>query len=281
MFVVSTKQELQLLLQQQKNIGKTIGFVPTMGALHNGHLSLITKAKEICSIVVSSIFVNPTQFNNPEDLLKYPRTIEKDTEMLASVGCDILFCPEVNELYPSKCELKFDFGALETVLEGAFRPGHFNGVGLVVSKLFNIVQPHHAFFGQKDLQQFLIINRLVNDLSFPITLHCCDIVRENDGLAMSSRNVRLGADERKLAPKIYESLQLAQSLAQSKHSLKDIYDKIDLFYSNTAIKLEYFKFVSTDDLSELSTINPNEKVAICVACYIDEVRLIDNIIFNV
>jgi pantoate--beta-alanine ligase len=280
MHVVSTIKELNLLLQQLKNNSESVGFVPTMGALHLGHLSLITKAKSICSVVVCSIFVNPTQFNNSDDLAKYPKTLEKDIQLLHSVGCDILFCPEVTEMYPSKQLLRFDFGTLENVLEGAFRPGHFNGVGIIVSKLFHIVQPHHAFFGQKDLQQYLIINKLVNDLSFQVTLHCCEIVREDDGLAMSSRNMRLTAAQREIAPLIYKSLQFAAHLIQQQADLETVYMKINTLYSESPIKIDYFKCVDPVTLNEISVISKGDRIAICIACYIEEVRLIDNIIFN-
>jgi pantoate--beta-alanine ligase len=280
MHIVTTKEALNLLLQEKKNKGEIIGFVPTMGALHDGHLSLITTAKTYCSVIVCSVFVNPTQFNNVKDLEKYPRTLEKDTQLLENIGCDILFCPDESELYPKKTELTFNFGALENVLEGEFRPGHFNGVGLVVSKLFNIVLPHHAFFGQKDLQQFLIINRLVEDLCFNITLHCCAIKRESDGLAMSSRNVRLNHEFRAIAPQIYKSLELGKKLIHEKIKFEDIYKQISEFYLNHNIQLEYYKIVNAENLSEIKEIQFNQKIAICVACVIDEVRLIDNIILN-
>jgi pantoate--beta-alanine ligase len=280
MRVVSTIKDLQLVLQQHQVEQKKLGFVPTMGALHQGHLSLIASAKAICEVVICSIFVNPTQFNKADDLAKYPRTIANDTELLLHAGCDILFCPEVTEMYASKTQIRFDFGPLENILEGAFRPGHFNGVGIVVAKLFNIVQPDHAFFGQKDLQQFAVIKTLVNDLSFQLTLHCCAIIRESDGLAMSSRNTRLNKNQRALAPIIFKSLQLGESLLKNKKTIPEIYEEIAQLYTASAIQLEYYQLVDPNNLTEIKTIQEGQKVAICVACYIDDIRLIDNIIFN-
>jgi pantoate--beta-alanine ligase len=280
MRVVSTTKDLQLVLQQHQAEQKTIGFVPTMGALHQGHLSLIASAKAICDVVVCSIFVNPTQFNKADDLAKYPRTLSKDTELLQKTGCDLLFCPDVTEMYASKTQLRIDFGPLENILEGAFRPGHFNGVGIVVAKLFHLVQPDHAFFGQKDLQQFAVIKTLVNDLSFQLTLHCCEIIREADGLAMSSRNSRLNENQRALAPIIFKSLQLGESLVKNKKNIPEIYAAIAPLFTESGIQLEYYQLVDPNNLTEITSIQAGQKVAICVACYIDDIRLIDNIIFN-
>lgn len=280
MHVVSTIKELQILLAQHRNNGKNIGFVPTMGALHHGHLSLVTQAKNFCAVVVCSIFVNPTQFNNVDDLTNYPKTLENDLSILNTVGCDIVFCPDSNELYPTKCQLSFDFGYLEKIMEGAFRPGHFNGVGTVVAKFFNIIQPDHAFFGQKDLQQYAIIQLLVNDLSYQVQLHCCAIIREQDGLAMSSRNIRLNENQRTLAPTIFQSLQTGEKLAKNNSTLASIYNQMTDLYVDKNIKLEYYKFVNAEDLTEITTLVKGQKIAICVACYIDDIRLIDNIIFN-
>lgn len=200
MHIFNTISETQQYLKAQQRAGKTIGFVPTMGALHAGHISLIERAKTENDLAVCSIFVNPTQFNNSDDLKKYPRTLERDCEMLRPVGCDVVFAPSAEEMYPSLPQLKMDFGTLETIMEGKFRPGHFNGVGIVVSKLFNIVKPDKAYFGLKDLQQVAVIRRMVQELSFDLEIIPCPTLRETDGLAMSSRNTRLSPEARALAP---------------------------------------------------------------------------------
>lgn len=258
----------------------SVGFVPTMGALHDGHISLIKRAKKENELCVASIFVNPTQFNNPEDLEKYPRTIEADLKKLEEAGCDIVFLPEVTEMYPSPAILKFDFGSLENILEGKFRPGHFNGVGIVVSKLFNIIKPSKAYFGLKDLQQCAVINRLVNDLSFSVELILCDTVREEDGLAMSSRNVRLAPSFRTQAPNIYASLNLAKSELLKGASIQDTLNIVKDFYSILPdFEVEYFEIVDFNSLQPISVYNTEIKTAIVVAAHLGGVRLIDNILF--
>jgi pantoate--beta-alanine ligase len=201
-----TIAQLQEIILNHKKSGKTIGFVPTMGALHAGHISLIEKARAENNIVVCSIFVNPTQFNDPNDLIKYPRTPELDKQLLINAGCDILFSPAVDEMYPVKDERVFDFGGLDKVMEGAHRPGHFNGVAQIVSKLFNAVKPDKAYFGKKDFQQLAIIKYITKQLNLPIQIIPCETMREPDGLAMSSRNIRLNSEERK------QALQLSKAL---------------------------------------------------------------------
>ncbi|MBB6002958.1 pantoate--beta-alanine ligase [Arcicella rosea] len=268
---------LQAYLQNQRQLSKSVGFVPTMGALHQGHLSLIETAKNQNDIVVCSIFVNPTQFNNPHDLAVYPRTLEADCKMLEEANCDIVFAPSATEMYPSLPTLKFDFGTLENVMEGKFRPGHFNGVGIVVSKLFNIVQPNKAYFGQKDLQQCAVINCLVKDLSFSLDLVICPTQREKDGLAMSSRNRNLSEEQRVIAPEIYKSLTASAALLKNQSStavkqfIKEYFDVIE------DIELEYF------EISDFETLLPIEelsvgKTALCIAAFMGKTRLIDNII---
>ncbi len=205
---------LQSALNADRKNGLRIGFVPTMGALHKGHLSLIERAGAENDRVVVSIFVNPTQFNDPNDLKNYPVNPESDTRLLSTLPCDYVFCPEVDEIYPEPDTRKFDFGALETVMEGRFRPGHFNGVAQVVSKLFYIVEPHRAYFGLKDFQQYAIIKNMVTRLNIPIELIACETVREQDGLAMSSRNALLTKEHRAVAPEIYKILREARSEAQ-------------------------------------------------------------------
>ncbi len=280
MEVLYTAPEVRNLTARLKNETGSLGFVPTMGALHEGHLELVRQARAENSVVVCSIFVNPAQFNNPEDLERYPRTLEKDSALLRSVGCDILFVPSVKEMYPFPLNLRIDFGTLETVMEGAFRPGHFNGVGVVVSKLFNIVQPDRAYFGQKDLQQTAIIKSLIRNLSYPIGLRICPTVREPDGLAMSSRNVRLTADERKLAPEIYRILnECRASLQQDKPVRQAVEDAVAEFARQPAFRVEYLELADVATLAPIDTLQDEGNNALCVAVQLGKVRLIDNLIF--
>jgi len=258
-----------------------VGFVPTMGALHQGHLSLINKAKTENEIVVASIFVNPLQFNDKVDLEKYPKKIQKDKELLESEDCDVLFLPNNKIFYPTEPILKFDFGALEAVMEGANRPGHFNGVAIVVSKLFNIVKPNRAYFGQKDWQQFIIIKQLVEDLSFDIELVPCPIIREKNGLAMSSRNQRLNTQEKIQASALFQSLQRAKEKYEQNISLKKIKNELIEFFKNTkGVDLEYFEIVNAYSLQNLQEEERTKKVVFCIAAKVGEVRLIDNILVN-
>lgn len=267
-------------VRQRLANNQTIGFVPTMGALHAGHISLIRASKRQNDITVCSIFVNPTQFNNPEDLKKYPRTLEKDCQMLQTAGCDMVFVPSAEEMYPTLPTMKFDFGNLETVMEGKFRPGHFNGVGIVVSKLFHIIKPTKAYFGLKDLQQVAVIRRMVKDLSFDLEIVPCETLRESDGLAMSSRNVRLSAEARQLAPQIFEALMKAkQALQNGENALstkKIITQHFNLYPEFT---VEYFEVADFDTLEPIFQKNPTGKTAICIAAFLDGVRLIDNLVF--
>ncbi|MDI9865823.1 pantoate--beta-alanine ligase [Flectobacillus sp. DC10W] len=274
---------LQEHLKQLRNQSLSVGFVPTMGALHQGHISLINQAKAQSDIVVCSIFVNPTQFNNAHDLAVYPRTLEADSQMLDTAGCDILFAPSAEEMYPQLPTMKFDFGTLETVMEGAFRPGHFNGVGIVVSKLFHIVQPNKAFFGQKDLQQCAVISCMVNELSFNLELIICPTQREEDGLAMSSRNRNLSPEQRAIAPAVYQALLQAktglldgQEVSVVKHNLASYLASVE------GIELEYFEISDFDTLlpfnGTLSQSLEGSKIALCIAAFLGKTRLIDNII---
>ncbi|MBD8491050.1 pantoate--beta-alanine ligase [Echinicola sp. CAU 1574] len=283
MKILHTKNEINLKLLEHRNASKSIGLVPTMGALHEGHLSLVHKAKGHADVVVVSIFVNPTQFNNPEDLEKYPRTVNEDLKMLEKSGVDYVFLPSVEEMYPQPSKLKFNFGDLETTLEGAFRPGHFNGVGVVVSKLFHIIKPDVAYFGQKDLQQVAIIRRMVEDLSFDVNLEVVPTVREEDGLAMSSRNRRLNSEERKLSVMLYESLVWARNELFAGCSWLEVQEKIShKFNEEPLAKLEYFELVKTKSLEVVSGIDLGSQLranefSICTAVYIGDVRLIDNL----
>jgi pantoate--beta-alanine ligase len=288
MEVFTSVKSLRQFLDQQILQQKTIGLVPTMGALHKGHISLIEAAKKSNNIVVCSVFVNPTQFNNPEDLAKYPRTFEADRAMLENAGCSAVFAPSVEEMYPEQPVVKMNFGALETVMEGASRPGHFNGVGIVVSKLFNIVRPHRAYFGQKDLQQVSVVRQLVSDLAFGLELIICPTIREADGLAMSSRNARLNAAERAIAPQIYrilsasgDGLRAGRQVSEVNSWAKSEFEKIK------ELTLDYFEVIDIKTLLPVEKIgpaggpagSPAGSNAICVATFLGPVRLIDNIVF--
>jgi pantoate--beta-alanine ligase len=273
-----SKKALNSDLQIFRTDRKTIGLVPTMGALHTGHLELVKKAKESTDIVVVSIYVNPTQFNNPADFEKYPKTLDKDLEILDKIDVDIVFTPENQEIYPSNPELRLNFGLLEEVLEGAFRPGHFNGVGIVVSKLLNIVKPDVAFFGQKDLQQVAVIKRLVEDLSFGVRIEVVPTVREEDGLAFSSRNMRLNPDERMAALVLSKALFFAKSeLLRGADWLTVKKQAVQLFQSEALCRMEYFELVDPSTFKTVENFNPRDLSSICTAAYIGEVRLIDNL----
>ncbi len=273
--IASLRQHLAGLRANQ-----SIGLVPTMGALHDGHLTLIQQARQQADIVVCSIFVNPVQFNNADDLARYPRTLDADCALLETVGCDIVFAPSADEMYPETPSLTLNFGELETVMEGAFRPGHFNGVGLVVAKLFTIVQPDKAFFGQKDLQQVAVIRSLIRNLSFPVELVRSPTVRETDGLAMSSRNRNLAPDEREQATTLFAALTLAhdrlidgQTPAQAKAAVRAFID------TKPAFRLEYIEIANADTLMPADEVLAPGQTAICLAAHLGKVRLIDNLVF--
>lgn len=249
-----------------------------MGALHDGHLDLVHKSRLSCDVTVVSIFVNPTQFNNSEDFLNYPKTLELDLEKLKESGVDYVFLPSVEVMYATPTKLKFDFGDLEHVLEGKFRPGHFNGVGVVVSKLFHLVRPHIAFFGQKDLQQVAVIKRLVNDLSFDLHLEIVPTRRESDGLAMSSRNLRLNTAQRQRALILIQSMEKAKSELLAGKAWIEIKHQIELEFENEpSTKLDYFELIHPDTFETFTSIEPSRKSSICVAAFIGDIRLIDNL----
>lgn len=276
--ILRTKQAVKSALQILRNSQKTIGFVPTMGALHKGHLSLVENAKLSSDSVIVSIFVNPTQFNNKEDYEKYPISIDEDLKLLEEKGVDFIFLPSVTEMYTGESLLKMDFGDLDKTLEGSFRPGHFSGVGVVVSKLLNIVKPDKSYFGQKDLQQVAIIKRLVNDLSFDVEIVVVPTIREADGLAMSSRNVRLNPEERLTATILYKCMFFAKTELLQGGDWFEIREKVaKRFYDEPKARLEYFELVNTDTLEKLSTIKDQLNISICTAAFIGEVRLIDNL----
>jgi pantoate--beta-alanine ligase len=279
MFLIETIIELKDKLKALKETG-VIGFVPTMGALHAGHISLVKQAISETQVVVVSIFVNPTQFNDKSDLEKYPRNLEADLKLLEKTGCQIVFAPKTEEIYPEPDTRKFEFGDLENVMEGKHRPGHFNGVAQVVSKLFDIVKPDKAYFGLKDFQQLAIIKEMVTQLNLPVEIVPCAIVREESGLAMSSRNELLSAEERKNAAVISESLFQAYELKKQK-SVNELQNWIaDNINKNPCLNVEYVEIVDDRRLQHLKNWDEKGGKVCCVAVFCGKVRLIDNIVFN-
>ena len=277
MKLVHTIDELRAELDIQRKAGKKIGFVPTMGALHEGHASLVRRAVEENDIVVVSVFVNPTQFNDKNDLLKYPRTLEADCELLQKEGAAYVFAPSVEEIYPEPDTRQFSYAPLDTVMEGKFRPGHFNGVCQVVSKLFMMVEPDKAYFGEKDFQQLAIIREMVKQMQFPLEIIGCSIVREEDGLALSSRNARLSDLQRQQALNISKTLFASQEYATT-HSVAETQQFVeDSIASSEGLDLEYFELVDGTTLQKISDWNETDYVVGCITVFCGEVRLIDNI----
>ena len=277
MKIFKTITETQSYLNPLRNEDKSIGFVPTMGALHQGHLELLNSSKNENNVTVCSIFVNPTQFNKPEDLKKYPRTLKHDIEKLEGINCDVLFVPEVQEIYPKENNKQYDFGMLDKVMEGKFRPGHFNGVAVVVKLLFDIIDPHRAYFGEKDFQQLAIINQMVKQENLKIEIVPCPIVRENDGLALSSRNVRLTKEKREIAPIIYKVLTSAKEKIRIQ-SIAHIREwAISALNNIQGIEVEYFEIVDSENLQPIEFIHSSTHAVACVATFLGAVRLIDNI----
>lgn len=278
MKIIYSIAELRHEIDAVKANGLSIGFVPTMGALHAGHISLVTNAISENKFVVVSVFVNPTQFNNPQDLDKYPRDIERDAQMLKAAGCDLIFAPTASEMYTENeinNTFDFDFKGLDKVMEGEFRPGHFNGVVQIVSKLFDLVQPNNAYFGEKDFQQLAIIHHMIDVMNLNVRIVDCPIVREKNGLAMSSRNERLTPEQRLKAAEIFKVLINSRNFASEKspeHLKTWVINQIN---EVEFLKVEYFDIVDATTLQSLNTWNSN---AIgCVAVFCGEVRLIDNI----
>lgn len=266
--------ELLSCVDTFKGEGKTIGLLPTMGALHEGHLSLAKRAKEENDVLICSVFVNPIQFNNKEDLEKYPRDLEADVALLDSIGCDVVFAPSAEEVYAEEPTEKYSFGALEQVLEGPQRPGHFNGVATIVHKLFKWARPDRAYFGEKDYQQIAIVKDLVRQFSIPVQIVECPIYRDADGLATSSRNRRLSAKARKIAPKIHEILLKSATLAKDM-SYSQIKSYVEgEFAMRKDFELEYFEVVDAKTLQPIRRPSENGAVG-CVAVWLDGVRLID------
>ncbi len=277
MKILSTISEIESQLQGYRKREKTIGLVPTMGALHAGHASLVEKCVADNQISVVSIFVNPTQFNNKEDLMLYPRTPEKDYKLLANLGVDYIFAPSVNEMYPKEDLRIFDFGQLDKVMEGEFRPGHFNGVAQIVSKLFNIIKPNNAYFGEKDFQQLVIVKEMVNQLLIPVNIIGIPIVREKNGLAMSSRNQHLSQQQMEDASFIYKILY-ESSFLTDKFTPKEIADQIVRDINNVnGLKVEYFQIVDGDNLQPVLAWDDSDYIVGCITVYCGKVRLIDNI----
>ncbi|MDI3521681.1 MAG: pantoate--beta-alanine ligase [Anaerophaga sp.] len=280
MEVVKTRNELEERLTVLRNPGKKVGFVPTMGALHEGHLSLVRNAGEVCDVVVVSIFVNPTQFNDPTDLERYPRNLEEDIRLLETTSCDLLFAPSVEEIYPEPDKRVFDFGHLDKVMEGKHRPGHFNGVAQVVSRLFDMVKPDKAFFGQKDFQQLVIIRDLVRQMNLGTEVVACSIIRESDGLAMSSRNRLLSEKHRKSAPVIAKTLFESCNFAKN-NSVADTEKFVrENIGRNEDLRLEYFQIVDGNTLQSVDSWEESNYIVGCIAVFAGEIRLIDNVVYK-
>lgn len=281
MEIVAKTNSLQELVQSKKQAKLTVGFVPTMGALHAGHISLVKEAKKDCDVCVVSIFVNPTQFNNLEDLEKYPRTIERDATLLAEAGADIVFAPSVDEIYPEPDTRIFDFGTLDKVMEGEHRPGHFNGVAQVVSRLFDIVKPTKAYFGEKDFQQLAIIRAMVKQLSLDIEIMPMPILRESSGLALSSRNERLSAEQKEIATNIYKALKGSKDECLGKESVALTIEKVtEKINSIQPLRVEYFDIVDGYTLQSVKNWSDSEYIVGCIAVFCGDVRLIDNIVYK-
>ncbi|MEP7165034.1 MAG: pantoate--beta-alanine ligase [Ferruginibacter sp.] len=279
MIIFKISAELTAHIKNHK-AGSSIGFVPTMGALHSGHISLIERSKKENRITVCSIFVNPTQFNNPDDFKKYPITIENDIDMLEKWGCDILFLPAVDEVYPpGSVKLHYELGYLETVLEGKYRPGHFQGVCQVVDRLLEIVIPNKLYLGQKDFQQCMVIRKLVEIKNIDTELIICPTLRETDGLAMSSRNARLDPAERILAVKIYETLLLVKNEIQA-GSLDELRSKAVKYLSSFGFKTDYIEIADASNLALTDTWDGRKKLVVLIAAYLNDVRLIDNLVLS-
>lgn len=276
MKILKNKRDLETYIKGVKDKSLTIGFAPTMGALHGGHLSLYKQAKEENDVVISSIFVNPTQFNNPDDLQKYPRSVEKDIELLSSVGVDAVYVPSVEDLYPKGLESKkYDFDGLENEMEGKFRPGHFDGVGTVVEELFSQVKPDNAYFGEKDFQQLMIIKKLVEKKNIPVNVIGVPTFREDSGLAMSSRNLRLTQQQKSEALIIYRTLVQAKEWF-GEIPTQEIYERVKNIFSESNLELEYFLIAEEDTLKEVENLKDDKNHRAFLVAFAGDVRLIDN-----
>jgi pantoate--beta-alanine ligase len=277
MKLIKTISELQAELSVYRAQGKKIGLVPTMGALHAGHASLVKRSVADNDATVVSVFVNPTQFNDKNDLAKYPRTLEADCKLLEGLNATYVFAPEVAEMYPEPDTRQFSFAPLDTVMEGAFRPGHFNGVAQIVSKLFDAVQPDNAYFGEKDFQQLAIIREMVRQLGYQLNIVGCPIVREADGLALSSRNARLSENERKIALNISQTLFKSCTFAAAHSVAETIAFVENSIAAVDGLRLEYFQIVDGRTLQPIADWAETDYVVGCITVFCGEVRLIDNI----
>lgn len=277
MKIIDNIKELKAYLIDEKRDNKRIGLVPTMGALHKGHLSLVRRCLEDNDVCVVSVFVNPTQFNDKHDLETYPRTLEADCALLEAEGCDYVFAPSEKEMYPEPDTRVFDLGTVAQVMEGMRRPGHFNGVAQVVSKLFYIVEPDNAYFGEKDFQQIAVIRAMVAQLRIPVRIVACPIVREEDGLALSSRNTRLTPEQRQKAPLIARTLKESTTFVPEK-SVQEVIDYvIRTINSDPVMRVEYYEIVDGHTLESIKNWSDTDYVVGCITVYCGEVRLIDNI----
>lgn len=277
MKVIHTIKDLQAELSVLKAQGKKVGLVPTMGALHAGHASLVKRSVNENEVTVVSVFVNPTQFNDKNDLVKYPRTLDADCKLLEACGATYAFAPSVEEMYPEPDTRQFSYAPLDTVMEGAFRSGHFNGVCQIVSKLFEAVKPHRAYFGEKDFQQLAIIREMVRQMQFDLEIVGCPIVREEDGLALSSRNARLSAEERENALKISQTLFKSRTFAAT-HTVSETLKFVeDAIAAVPGLRLEYFEIVDGNTLQKVDNWNQTSYVVGCITVFCGDVRLIDNI----
>lgn len=277
---ITTVADLRRRVDAARSNGKSIGLVPTMGALHVGHISLVERCVAENDITVVSVFVNPTQFNDKRDLELYPRTPDEDCAMLEKAGCTYVFTPSVDEVYPEPDNRIFDLGAVAQVMEGRYRPGHFNGVAQIVSKLFAMVSPHRAYFGEKDFQQIAVIRVMAKQLNFDIDIISCPIVREKDGLALSSRNTRLTAEQRRNAPKIADTLFKSVTFAQSHTISETIQYVIDTINEVPEMRVEYYEIVDGLTLQPVENWNDSDYIVGCITVYNGEVRLIDNIAYR-
>ncbi|MET3731488.1 pantoate--beta-alanine ligase [Moheibacter stercoris] len=271
---------MQSVLSELKAKNKTIGFVPTMGALHAGHISLVEESKKQNDFTIVSVFVNPTQFNNLEDLEKYPRTEQADAALLEDAGVDAVFFPSVEVMYPNGAESNsYDFNGLENQMEGKFRPGHFDGVGTIVKRFFEIVQPDHAYFGEKDFQQLRIIQQMVENYKIPLEIVPVEIKRDENGLAMSSRNKRLTEEMLEESPKIYQILLKAKDFLQN-NSVEATKKMVEEEFAKTKLELEYIEIADEKTLESVTNIEPNQKIRAFIAAFAGDIRLIDNLRLN-
>ena len=279
MKIFNSKQAVHSYLDELRSIGKSIGFVPTMGALHDGHLSLIEQARIKADIIVCSIFVNPTQFNDKKDLENYPRPVEEDIKKLEQAECDILFLPDVNEMYSSSENWSIELDNLDKILEGKIRPGHYQGVTQIVNKLFNIIKPDFAFFGQKDYQQFMVISYMVKKLRIKVDLILCPIIREKDGLAMSSRNIYLSANDRKNALALFKALSKCRELFKTKSINQLKAEIISYLKSAPGIEMEYFEIYNAKSFQIAKSKRTGSIIAL-VAAKVGPIRIIDNMFMD-